>query len=226
MGMKKEKIMKGLKDFKKKFLVVTLVTAVTFSGINLPVTTVNAATAVAPSVLSFVEQDDSTCTIKWSSVQGATYNVYKAKSRYATYNKVATVDTNSYTDTAYGGEYYKVTSVVNGTESSMSLATSYEIETFGYNTNIFEPTDNNSEIQSYINNVYKTTESGQFGSDRYAFLFAPGTYSDSLNVEIGFYTQVAGLGLTPTETTVGNIRSKAEWMKGKKYDRTRTQESI
>ena len=85
--------MKGLKDFKKKFLVVTLVTAVTFSGINLPVTTVNAATAVAPSVLSFVEQDDSTCTIKWSSVQGATYNVYKAKSRYATYNKVATVDT-------------------------------------------------------------------------------------------------------------------------------------
>lgn len=210
--------MKGLKDFKKKFLVVTLVTAVTFSGINLPVTTVNAATAVAPSVLSFVEQDDSTCTIKWSSVQGATYNVYKAKSRYATYNKVATVDTNSYTDTAYDGQYYKVTSVVNGTESSMSLATSYEIETFGYNTNIFEPTDNNSEIQSYINNVYKTTESGQFGSDRYAFLFAPGTYSDSLNVEIGFYTQVAGLGLTPTETTVGNIRSKAEWMKGRKYD--------
>lgn len=61
--------MKGLKDFKKKFLVVTLVTAVTFSGINLPVTTVNAATAVAPSVLSFVEQDDSTCTIKWSSVR-------------------------------------------------------------------------------------------------------------------------------------------------------------
>ena len=119
--------MKGLKDFKKKFLVVTLVTAVTFSGINLPVTTVNAATAVAPSVLSFVEQDDSTCTIKWSSVQGATYNVYKAKSRYATYNKVATVDTNSYTDTAYDGEYYKVTSVVNGVESSMSLATSYEI---------------------------------------------------------------------------------------------------
>ena len=57
-----------------------------------------------------------------------------------------------------------------------------------------------------------------FGSDRYAFLFAPGTYSDSLNVEIGFYTQVAGLGLTPTETTVGNIRSKAEWMKGRKYD--------
>ncbi|MEI3295371.1 MAG: hypothetical protein V8R99_06335 [Eubacterium ventriosum] len=113
--------MKGLKDFKKKFLVVTLVTAVTFSGINLPVTTVNAATAVAPSVLSFVEQDDSTCTIKWSSVQGATYNVYKAKSRYATYNKVATVDTNSYTDTAYDGEYYKVTSVVNGTKSLCHL---------------------------------------------------------------------------------------------------------
>ena len=53
---------------------------------------------------------------------------------------------------------------------------------------------------------------------RDAFLFAPGTYSDSLNVEIGFYAQVAGLGLTPTETTVGNIRSKAEWMKGRKYD--------
>eukprot|EP01043_Picozoa_sp_COSAG02_P011236 COSAG02_NODE_410_length_22875_cov_43.282755_17_plen_537_part_00 len=38
---------------------------------------------------------------------------------------------------------------------------------------------------------------GQFSSDRYAFMFMPGSYSD--NVPVGFYTQVLGLGTSPSD---------------------------
>lgn len=208
--------MRQMKVLKVSFIALVIALGVMVSGIET--TPVAAATVSAPATLTFKENSDTSCTITWTAVSGATYNVYKASSRYANYTKVDSVNTNSYTDDEYDGGYYKVTAVVSGTESEKSVATSYEIQTFGYNTNIFEPTDNTTEIQSYIDTVYKTTEAGQFGTDRYAFMFAPGTYSDSLTVDIGFYTQVAGLGLSPEDTTLGNVRSKAEWMIGRKYD--------
>ena len=213
--------MEKMNTSKKNLLALIVALAVIVSGIQA-VTTVEAATASAPTGLTFTQDSDTSCTIKWSGVSGATaYNVYEADSRYATYTKIDTVTTNSYTDNTYTDGYYKVTAVVGGKESEKSTAISYEVQTFGLNTNIFEPTDNLNEVQAYIDNVYKTTEAGQFGSGRYAFLFAPGEYTDEkseLTVKIGFYTQVAGMGISPKDTEIDAIQCKAEWMKGIKYD--------
>ena len=47
--------------------------------------------------------------------------------------------------------------------------------------------------------------SNQFGSQRYAILFEPGTYgtaTDPLIFQVGYYTTVAGLGLSPDDVTV------------------------
>lgn len=211
--------MKGLKLLKNKVLALALACAVIVGGLQvMPSTAVSAAVSTVPTALTFTQNSDTSCTITWKAVSGATYNIYEADSRYATYKKVDTADTNSYTDDSYTDGYYKVTAVVNGKESGKSEAISYEIQTFGYNTNIFEDTDNTNEIQSYIDNVYKKSEAGQFNSERYAFMFKPGTYSNNLNVKIGFYTQVAGMGISPEDTTLGNIRCQAEWMVGRKYD--------
>lgn len=210
--------MRQMKALKRNIFALALAGIVAVSGISvMPVTT--AAAVSAPASLEFEENSDATCTITWKAVSGATaYNIYEADSRYATYTKIDTVTETSYTDDAYDGGYYKVTAVVGGKESPQSAAASYEIDVFGYNTNIFEETDKTQEIQSYVDNVFKTTESGQFSTERQAFLFKPGTYSDSLNVKIGFYTQVAGMGISPEDTTIGNIRAQAEWMIGRKYD--------
>lgn len=212
--------MKRFKTLKKNILALVVAMAVIVSGIQV-FPTVAATTATAPTELTFAQDSDTSCTIKWSNVSGATYNVYKAESRYATYTKVATVNSPSYTDEDYDGEYYKITSVVDGKESEKSTAISYEVQTFGLNTNIFEETDNLNEVQAYIDEVYKSTEAGQFGTGRYAFMFAPGKYTNAdseLTVKIGFYTQVAGMGISPEDTEVDNILCKAEWMKGIKYD--------
>ena len=208
--------MRPFKNLKRNIVSLVLVCALVVSGITtLPTTQVTAASV--PASINFVQNDNNTCTVTWSAVPGVTgYDVYKAASRYASYSKIAEVNgSTSYTDTNYDGGYYKV--AVRGS-GELSEATSYEIATFGYQTYIFEDTDNNSEVQSTINEIYKKTESGQFISDRQAFLFRPGTYSKDLMVDIGFYTQVAGLGISPEDTVLGNIRVKAEWMKGFKPD--------
>ena len=47
--------------------------------------------------------------------------------------------------------------------------------------------------------------SAQFDSDRYAVLFEPGTYgsaTDPLVFQVGYYTEVAGLGALPSDTVV------------------------
>ncbi|MBI0384765.1 coagulation factor 5/8 type domain-containing protein, partial [Streptomyces albiflaviniger] len=53
-----------------------------------------------------------------------------------------------------------------------------------------------------------------FGTGRYALLFKPGSYS-GLNAQIGFYTSIAGLGLSPDDTTInGDITVDAGWFNG------------
>jgi hypothetical protein len=47
--------------------------------------------------------------------------------------------------------------------------------------------------------------SNQFGPQRYALLFKPGTYGTAdnpLNFQVGYYTTVAGLGLSPSDVVV------------------------
>jgi hypothetical protein len=63
-------------------------------------------------------------------------------------------------------------------------------------------------MQEQINRVYAAEEHSEFGSGRYALLFLPGTYH--VDVPIGFYTEVVGLGATPDAVEIaGNVHSDA-----------------
>jgi len=53
------------------------------------------------------------------------------------------------------------------------------------------------------NGGHEPAWNGQWSSSRYAFLFEPGYHN--LNVEVGYYTTVHGLGRTPADTTLGNL---------------------
>ncbi|HLI70116.1 MAG TPA: glycosyl hydrolase family 28-related protein [Ktedonobacteraceae bacterium] len=76
---------------------------------------------------------------------------------------------------------------------------------FGPNVYIFNPTMPQSEIQATVNAVANQQVSNQFGTQRYALLFEPGTYgssTDPLNFQVGYYTTVAGLGLSPADVVI------------------------
>ncbi|MER6115734.1 discoidin domain-containing protein [Streptomyces sp. NPDC001743] len=82
----------------------------------------------------------------------------------------------------------------------------------GPNVHIVDPST--PGIQDKLDQVFKEQESAQFGSGRHAFLFKPGTYNN-LNAQIGFYTQIAGLGLKPDDTTInGDVTVDAGWFNG------------
>ncbi|HEV2027553.1 MAG TPA: adenylyl cyclase [Candidatus Dormibacteraeota bacterium] len=75
----------------------------------------------------------------------------------------------------------------------------------GPNVYVFNPTMPQSEIQATVDGVAKQQVSNEFGTQRYALLFEPGTYGSStnpLNFQVGYYTTVAGLGLSPNDVVV------------------------
>ncbi|MFE9815051.1 coagulation factor 5/8 type domain-containing protein [Streptomyces sp. NBC_00236] len=82
----------------------------------------------------------------------------------------------------------------------------------GPNVMVFDPSM--PDIQAKVDEVFKQQESAQFGTGRYALMFKPGTY-DKINAQIGFYTQIAGLGLNPDDTTFnGDVTVDAGWFNG------------
>jgi hypothetical protein len=70
----------------------------------------------------------------------------------------------------------------------------------GPNVYIFDPSMSSSAIQSTLDSVFNTQKLNQFGTQRYALLFKPGTYSAEAN--IGYYTSIAGLGQNPDDVTI------------------------
>jgi hypothetical protein len=79
---------------------------------------------------------------------------------------------------------------------------------FGPNVFIFNPSMPAAAIQQQIDKVYAIEQHSEFGTARYALLFLPGKYN--VDLPIGFYTQVVGLGPTPDDVHIaGNVHADA-----------------
>jgi hypothetical protein len=76
---------------------------------------------------------------------------------------------------------------------------------FGPNVYIFTPSMPQAQIQSTVDAISAQQIPNQFGTQRYALLFEPGTYgsaADPLSFQVGYYTEVAGLGTSPGDVTI------------------------
>ncbi len=76
---------------------------------------------------------------------------------------------------------------------------------FGPNVKIFDPTTPTSEIQATVDAIASQQVDDEMGTQRYALLFKPGTYGTPehpLIFQVGYYTEVAGLGVSPTDVTI------------------------
>lgn len=74
---------------------------------------------------------------------------------------------------------------------------------------VFEVKSGDTSIQNTINKVlaenggHEPVWNGQWSTSRYAFLFEQGQHD--VNMELGYYTTVHGLGRTPSATKIGNV---------------------
>ena len=76
---------------------------------------------------------------------------------------------------------------------------------FGPNVLIFDPSMSTSQIQAAVDAVSAQQVDNEMGPQRYALLFKPGVYGSvaaPLTFQVGYYTEVAGLGAAPTDVTI------------------------
>ncbi len=85
-------------------------------------------------------------------------------------------------------------------------------EVFGGNVYIFSPEDNPGEVQKVLDDLWEQQETNQFGEERYSVLFLPGEYDESIKVQVGYYMQVSGLGMLPTDTQIPALECSAAWL--------------
>jgi hypothetical protein len=76
---------------------------------------------------------------------------------------------------------------------------------FGPNVTVFDPSMPVSRIQATVDAIYAQQVDAEMGTARHALLFKPGVYGspgEPLHVKVGYYTEVAGLGASPTDVTI------------------------
>jgi Ricin-type beta-trefoil lectin domain-like len=116
------------------------------------------------------------------------------------------VQMDQYTCNGTGAQSFSV-DLVDGSTTTAPANT----PDFGPNVTVFDPSMSASAIQSKINSVYSAQQTNQFGTARDALLFTPGTYD--VDVPVGYYTEVAGLGLSPDDVSItgGGVHVDAKW---------------
>ena len=90
--------------------------------------------------------------------------------------------------------------------------TDFHNELLGRNVYIFSPEDDPALVNDVLADLYEKQEENEFGKSRYAIYFMPGIYDESIEVNVGYYMQVAGLSILPTDTRIESLQCTAEWL--------------
>jgi hypothetical protein len=91
--------------------------------------------------------------------------------------------------------------------STNTVVTNSNNPNFGPNVLVFDPSMSMATIQNQLSGVFANQQNNQFGSSRYAYFFKPGQYTN-LDVNLGYYMQVIGLGQMPDDVVItGNVHS-------------------
>jgi hypothetical protein len=93
------------------------------------------------------------------------------------------------------------------TSPPSSICPDANVAAFGPNVCVFNDTMSQAAIQADLNNIatQQVPVASQFNSQRYAVFFEPGTYGSAaspLVFQVGYYTEVAGLGTMPEDTVI------------------------
>jgi hypothetical protein len=92
-----------------------------------------------------------------------------------------------------------------GTAAAGSPPTFGTSSILGPNVTIFDPSMPVSQIQATLDATHAAQVDAEMGTNRYTFLFKPGTYGTAeqpLQIKVGYYTEIAGLGASPTDVVI------------------------
>jgi hypothetical protein len=173
---------------------------------------------------------DTFCASADSSWVGTTWN-----DRVSSVQVQAGYEVDLYADINYGGGVLKLTANnanlaaanFNDAASSFRVIKLSTIPTsdtpdFGPNVKIFDSTMSAATIQSSLDSTFNAellSSTAQFGTERTAFLFKPGTYG--VTARLGFYESVQGLGQNPGDVQLnGGVTVDSGWNLGDQTNAT------
>jgi hypothetical protein len=169
--------------------------------------------------------------LNWEAAYGRAFQIQlsdNGSSWNTVYSTTTSTGGNQSIDVTGSGRYVRVNGTARATGYGYSL---WELQVFstggtgnpgvpatdpfhpnlGPNTFVYDPSTPAGTIQSRLNSIATQMKTNQFGTERYAVLFKPGTYNADVNLR--FYTQVAGLGLSPDDVNLnGHVRVEADWL--------------
>ena len=70
---------------------------------------------------------------------------------------------------------------------------------------VFDPSMPVAEIRAKADAIHAQQVDAEMGTERWSLLFRPGTYgtdTEPLQIKVGYYTEVAGLGASPSDTVI------------------------
>jgi hypothetical protein len=163
--------------------------------------------SVSTSVMSPVTQSTSNTP--------ASLNTFTLNADYVVFSNVVLATAGTITFTWTGNPNVTVVGNNEGDFNALQLIfvstntiVTNSVLNFGPNVFIFDPSMPMTTIQNKLDSIFAAQENSEFGSSRYAYFFKPGQYTN-LDVNLGYYTQVIGLGQTPDGVTItGNVHSE------------------
>lgn len=89
--------------------------------------------------------------------------------------------------------------------SAAAVAATVSPPDFGPNVRVFDPSMPTNQIQAVVDAISAAQIENEMGTARYSLFFKPGIYGTAaqpLTFQVGYYTEVAGLGLSPADVTI------------------------
>ncbi len=90
-------------------------------------------------------------------------------------------------------------------DAAPSPSTTSTVADLGPAVRVFDPSMTTADIQAEVDAIHTRQVDAEMGTDRYSLLFLPGVYGtaeEPLQVKVGYNTEVAGLGASPSDVTI------------------------
>jgi hypothetical protein len=95
--------------------------------------------------------------------------------------------------------------LLSASTSASTASATPSASAFGTSVIVFDPSMPVSQIQAAVDAIHAQQVDAEMGTNRYALLFKPGVYGSAgepLQLKVGYYTEIAGLGASPTDVTI------------------------
>ncbi|MDR1543226.1 MAG: T9SS type A sorting domain-containing protein [Prevotellaceae bacterium] len=147
----------------------------------------------------------SSASLQSKAASQANYTVWRSKGRFGNYQQIGVTSANIFSDLVAPDNPYDYYYKVFDQNGTLVLFTALDIELFGENMYFYSPEDDMTQISIEINGANMIH--AHYSDKRFGFNFKSGDYTAAGSFDIGFYTNICGLGALPTDVKLFNVKN-------------------